>query len=111
MTKLNKVQKLHLHKLLVQRKWPTQILPSIKCRAHPRPVINEAKRPWTLVAFQDASSTILVAEEASSTLLPVAFECAEGAGVRYVAVLEAFSILLHLLFDCVEGTGGCFSAL
>ena len=52
-----------------------------------------------------------MAEEASSTLLPVAFECAEGAGVRYVAVLEAFSILLHLLFDCVEGTGGCFSAL
>lgn len=63
------------------------------------------------MTLREPSSTIVTAEEVSSTLLPLTFDCAEGAGVRFVAVWGAFPMLLAFLFDCVEGTDGRFMAL
>ena len=53
----------------------------------------------------------MTGEEVSLTLLPPTFDCAEGAGVRFVAVCEAFPMLPAFLFDCAAEADGWFMAL
>ena len=62
------------------------------------------------MTFREPPSTIVTGEEVSSTLLPVAYDSVEEAGIS-VAVWGGFWKLLPVFFDCVAEADGQFMAM